>query len=137
MDTDFFLRRFFVAGLMALAGALTAGAYAHDNRLIDSNNPYLLMHAHNPVEWYSWGPEALERAQREHKPIFLSIGYSTCYWCRVAERTVFSDPQIAASMNAWFINIKVDREERPDLDAIYMLATQLITAGAGGWPNNL
>src|SRR5262245_8220516 len=75
---------------------------AHSNRLIDSNNPYLLLHAHNPVDWYPWGPEALERARRENKPIFLSIGYSTCYWCHVAERTLFSDPQIARLMNDWF-----------------------------------
>ena len=110
---------------------------AHTNRLIDSNNPYLLLHAHNPVDWYPWGIEAFDKARRENKPIFLSIGYSTCYWCHVAERTLFSDPHIARLMNDWFVNVKVDREERPDIDAIYLLATQLITAGAGGWPNNL
>ncbi len=110
---------------------------AHTNRLIDSGNPYLLLHAHNPVDWYPWGPEALEKAKRENRPIFLSIGYSTCYWCHVAERTLFSNPRIAELMNRWFVNIKVDREERPDLDAVYMLATELITGGAGGWPNNL
>ena len=110
---------------------------AHTNRLIDSNNPYLLLHAHNPVDWYPWGPEAFDKARRENKPIFLSIGYSTCYWCHVAERTLFSDPDIAKLMNDGFVNIKVDREERPDIDAIYLLATQLITAGGGGWPNNL
>ena len=109
----------------------------HTNRLIDSNNPYLLLHAHNPVDWYPWGPEALQKAKREGKPIFLSIGYSTCYWCHVAERTLFSNPAIAKLMNQWFVNIKVDREERPDLDAVYMLATQLITSGPGGWPNNV
>src|SRR6476619_823540 len=127
-----------VASIVLLAAAtLARGAEPQSNRLIDSNNPYLLLHAHNPVDWYPWGPEALEKAKRENKPIFLSIGYSTCYWCHVAERTLFSNPQIAQLMNAWFVNIKVDREERPDLDAIYMLATQLITAGPGGWPNNL
>ena len=112
-------------------------APAHTNRLIDSGNPYLLLHAHNPVDWYPWGPEALEKAKREDRPIFLSIGYSTCYWCHVAERTLFSNPRIAELMNQWFVNIKVDREERPDLDAIYMLATGLITGGPGGWPNNV
>jgi uncharacterized protein YyaL (SSP411 family) len=106
------------------------------NRLIDSNDPYLLLHAHNPVDWYPWGPEALATAKRENKPIFLSIGYSTCYWCHVAERTIYSNPQIARLMNQWFINIKVDREQRPDLDSIYMQATQLIT-GNGSWPNNV
>ena len=106
------------------------------NRLIDSANPYLLLHARNPVDWYPWGPEALARAKREDKPIFLSVGYSTCYWCHVAEKTIYSDPAIAALMNHWFINIKVDREERPDVDRIYMLATQLLT-GHGGWPNNV
>jgi hypothetical protein len=110
---------------------------AHTNRLIDSGNPYLLLHAHNPVDWYPWGPAAFEKAKRENRPIFLSIGYSTCYWCHVAERTLFSNPRIAQLMNEWFVNIKVDREERPDLDGIYMLATGLITGGPGGWPNNV
>jgi uncharacterized protein YyaL (SSP411 family) len=109
---------------------------AHTNRLIDSANPYLLQHAHNPVDWYPWGPEAIARAKAENKLIFLSIGYSTCYWCHLAERTVYADPAIAALMNAWFVNIKVDREERPDLDQVYMAARHLLT-GSGGWPNNL
>jgi len=104
--------------------------------LIHETSPYLLLHAHNPVNWYSWGPEALERAREESKPIFLSVGYSTCYWCHVMERQVFSDPEIAELMNRWFINIKVDREERPDLDDIYMTATHLLT-GSGGWPNSV
>src|SRR5215475_830794 len=129
------------ACLLAMLGwscvPFSHGAEARSNRLIDSHNPYLLLHAHNPVDWYPWGAEALGKAKRENKPIFLSIGYSTCYWCHVAERTLFSNPQIAELMNRWFVNIKVDREERPDIDAIYMLATQLITGGAGGWPNNL
>jgi uncharacterized protein len=103
------------------------------NRLIDSTSPYLLQHAHNPVDWYPWGPEALERAKREGKPIFLSIGYSACHWCHVMEREVFEKQDIANIMNQYFVNIKVDREERPDLDEIYMLATQ-ITSGSGGWP---
>src|SRR5229473_4452666 len=113
-----------------------AEQHAYTNRLIDSHDPYLLLHAHNPVDWYPWGPEALSRAKRENKPIFLSIGYSTCYWCHVAERTIYSNPEIAKLMNQWFINIKVDREQRPDVDQIYMLATELLT-GQGGWPNNV
>ncbi|NKB66037.1 MAG: DUF255 domain-containing protein [Candidatus Latescibacteria bacterium] len=106
------------------------------NHLAGETSPYLLLHAHNPVEWYPWGPEALERARREDKPIFLSVGYSTCYWCHVMERLVFTRADIAAQMNQRFINIKVDREERPDLDRIYMTATHLMT-GHGGWPNSV
>jgi uncharacterized protein len=106
------------------------------NRLIHSDDPYLLMHGHDPVDWYPWGAEALSRAKRENKPIFVSIGYSSCYWCHVAERELYSNPAIAGLMNKWFINIKIDREERPDLDSIYMEARQLLTGG-GGWPNNL
>ncbi len=108
----------------------------HTNRLIDSNDPYLLLHAHNPVDWYPWGAEALAKARREDKPIFVSIGYSTCYWCHVAERTIYSDPAIAKLMNEWFVNIKVDREQRPDIDRIYVLATQTLV-GRAGWPNNV
>jgi uncharacterized protein len=103
------------------------------NHLIDASSPYLLQHAHNPVDWYPWGAEALERARRENKPIFLSIGYAACHWCHVMEHQCFENADIAARMNAHFINIKVDREERPDLDDLYMLATQLMT-GTGGWP---
>jgi uncharacterized protein YyaL (SSP411 family) len=112
------------------------GKHVYTNRLIDSHDPYLLLHAHNPVDWYPWGAEALEKARRENKPIFISIGYSTCYWCHVAEREIYSNPQIAKLMNEWFVNIKIDREERPDLDRIYMLATRIMT-GNGGWPNNV
>jgi uncharacterized protein len=108
----------------------------HTNRLIDSNDPYLLLHAHNPVDWYPWGTEALEKAKREQKPIFLSIGYSTCYWCHVAEETIYSRQEFADLMNAWFVNVKVDREQRPDIDRLYMAATQAMT-GRGGWPNNV
>jgi uncharacterized protein YyaL (SSP411 family) len=85
------------------------------NRLIHSASPYLLQHAHNPVDWYPWGEEAIGKARKENKPIFLSIGYSTCYWCHVAERTIYSNPAIATLMNQWFISIKVDREERRQL----------------------
>ncbi len=103
------------------------------NRLIHETSPYLLQHAHNPVDWYPWGEEALERAKAEDKPILLSIGYSACHWCHVMERESFENEAIAALMNESFVNIKVDREERPDLDAIYMEAVQMMT-GSGGWP---
>ena len=112
------------------------GSWKWTNRLIHETSPYLLLHAHNPVEWYPWGDEALERAKKENKLIFLSVGYSTCYWCHVMEREVFSNPEIAALMNKDFINIKIDREERPDLDEIYMTATQLLIQ-RGGWPNSV
>ena len=103
------------------------------NRLIDETSPYLLQHAHNPVDWYPWGEEALERAEREDMPILLSVGYSACHWCHVMERESFEDAEIAALMNDNFICIKVDREERPDIDSIYMMAVQALT-GQGGWP---
>jgi uncharacterized protein len=103
------------------------------NRLADETSPYLLQHAHNPVDWYPWGKEAHQRAKAEDRPIFLSIGYSACHWCHVMERESFEDPKIAALMNKHFVNIKVDREERPDLDGIYMAAVQAMT-GHGGWP---
>ena len=103
------------------------------NRLLDETSPYLLQHAHNPVDWYAWGPEALERAQSEDKPILLSVGYSACHWCHVMERESFEDAEIAAQMNENFVCIKVDREERPDIDSIYMGAVQAMT-GRGGWP---
>jgi len=113
-----------------------SGPYAYTNRLIDSHDPYLLLHAHNPVDWYPWGAEAFAKAKKENKPIFLSIGYSTCYWCHVAERTIYSNPDIAKLMNQRFVNVKVDSEQRPDVDRIYMIARELMTGG-GGWPNNL
>ncbi|MFN3651745.1 MAG: thioredoxin domain-containing protein [Armatimonadota bacterium] len=106
---------------------------ASPNRLIDSTSPYLLQHAHNPVDWYPWGEEALGRARAENRPIFLSIGYSACHWCHVMERESFENPAIAEILNREFVSIKVDREERPDLDEIYMTATQLMTQ-SGGWP---
>ncbi len=106
------------------------------NRLIHEKSPYLLQHAYNPVDWYPWGDKAFERAQKEDKPIFLSIGYSTCHWCHVMERESFEDPDVARMMNELVISIKVDREERPDLDHIYMTVCQLLT-GSGGWPLNI
>ncbi len=104
------------------------------NRLIHESSPYLRQHAHNPVDWYAWGAEALSRAAMENRPILLSIGYSACHWCHVMERESFEDPETAALMNALFVNIKVDREERPDLDRIYQLAHQILTQRGGGWP---
>ncbi|MFN9719016.1 MAG: thioredoxin domain-containing protein, partial [Planctomycetota bacterium] len=119
--------------------AVTSETQSPANRLGKESSPYLLMHAHNPVDWYAWGPEAFEKARSEKKPIFLSIGYSSCYWCHVMERQTFSDPKVAGYLNQHFVSIKVDREERPDLDEIYM--TSLIVyqqaagrSGGGGWP---
>src|SRR6187455_2905626 len=103
------------------------------NRLANETSPYLLQHAHNPVDWYPWGPEALERAKREDKPIFLSIGYAACHWCHVMERESFEDAATADDLNRDFVAAKVDREERPDLDQVYMAAVQAMTGG-GGWP---
>jgi uncharacterized protein YyaL (SSP411 family) len=103
------------------------------NRLIHEQSPYLLQHAHNPVDWYPWGREAFERAGQEDKPIFLSIGYSTCHWCHVMAHESFEDPEVAALLNQGFISIKVDREERPDIDQVYMAVCQMMT-GHGGWP---
>ncbi|GAB4279296.1 MAG: thioredoxin domain-containing protein [Deferrisomatales bacterium] len=129
------------AGLiLALWGLLTVplapgaeGPAARANRLLQEKSPYLLQHAHNPVDWYPWGPEAFDTARRERKLIFLSIGYSTCHWCHVMERESFSDPRVAAVLNAHFVAIKVDREERPDVDQVYMEVCQALTGG-GGWP---
>jgi uncharacterized protein YyaL (SSP411 family) len=103
------------------------------NRLAGERSPYLLQHANNPVDWYPWGDEAFSRAVREDKPIFVSIGYSTCHWCHVMEHESFEDAAVAAALNKDFIAIKVDREERPDIDRVYMTFVQA-TTGAGGWP---
>lgn len=110
--------------------------HAVANRLIDSSSPYLLQHAHNPVDWYPWGEEAFAKAREENKPILVSIGYSTCYWCHVMEREIFENPEIAKLMNESIVSIKIDREQRPDVDDLYMTATQLMTH-SGGWPNNV
>jgi len=106
------------------------------NRLIHESSPYLLQHSHNPVDWYPWTDEAFEKAKKEDKPVLVSIGYAACHWCHVMERESFENPEVAAIMNEHFINIKVDREERPDVDHIYMDAIQAIT-GSGGWPLNV
>ncbi len=110
--------------------------HKHTNRLINETSPYLLQHAHNPVDWYPWGDEALQRAKVEDKPILVSIGYAACHWCHVMERESFEDESTAELMNKYFINIKIDREERPDLDHVYMDAVQAM-AGNGGWPLNV
>ncbi len=104
------------------------------NRLSEETSPYLLQHAENPVDWHAWGEKALARARDEDRPILLSIGYSACHWCHVMERESFEDEAIAAVMNEHYISIKVDREERPDLDDIYMAATLAMNQGQGGWP---
>ena len=136
-----------VLGLIAIVGFIMAGdasakkentstetsEHKYTNRLISQSSPYLLQHAHNPVDWYPWGDEAFERAKKEGKPVFLSIGYSTCHWCHVMERESFENEQIARVMNEHFICIKVDREQRPDVDQIYMNAVMMMT-GSGGWP---
>uniref|UniRef100_UPI00359357F1 DUF255 domain-containing protein n=1 Tax=Aquiflexum sp. TaxID=1872584 RepID=UPI00359357F1 len=106
------------------------------NQLIHSQSPYLLQHAHNPVDWYPWGEEALEKSKRESKPIIVSIGYSACHWCHVMEKESFEDEATAEIMNANFVCIKIDREERPDLDNIYMDAIQTMGLN-GGWPLNV
>ena len=112
---------------------------AHDgkftNRLIDESSPYLLQHAHNPVDWYPWGKEALEKAEKENKLIVISIGYSSCHWCHVMEKESFSDDEVANFMNENFVSIKVDREERPDIDQIFVDASNMMT-GRAGWPLN-
>jgi len=110
--------------------------HPYTNRLIHEKSPYLLLHAHNPVDWYPWGEEAFAKARRDNKPIFLSVGYYTCHWCHVMERESYSNPAIAELLNRWFISIKVDREERPDIDNEYMSFVEA-TTGSGGWPMNV
>ena len=108
----------------------------HTNRLANEASPYLQQHQHNPVDWYPWGEEGFKKARDENKPIFLSIGYSTCHWCHVMERESFEDEATAKVMNEHFVCIKLDREERPDVDKIYMTFVQA-TTGSGGWPLNV
>jgi uncharacterized protein YyaL (SSP411 family) len=118
---------------LSLCGTQEKEMKQHTNRLAKEKSPYLLQHAHNPVDWYPWGPEAFEKAKKEDKPIFLSIGYSTCHWCHVMEHESFEDEEVAKILNENFVPIKVDREERPDVDQIYMACVQAMT-GQGGWP---
>ena len=108
----------------------------HTNLLAREKSPYLLQHAHNPVDWFAWNDEAFEKARRENKPVFLSVGYSTCHWCHVMERESFEDERVGKFLNEHFVSIKVDREERPDVDKIYMTFVQA-TTGGGGWPMNV
>ncbi|HET9430837.1 MAG TPA: DUF255 domain-containing protein, partial [Chitinophagaceae bacterium] len=110
--------------------------HKYTNKLVNETSPYLLQHAHNPVDWHPWSEEALGKAKAENKPVLVSIGYSACHWCHVMEKESFEDEQTARFMNEHFINIKIDREERPDLDHIYMDAVQAMT-GSGGWPLNV
>ena len=116
-------------------GVISVGR-KYTNRLVASKSPYLLQHAQNPVDWYPWGEAAFAKARQENKPIFLSVGYSTCHWCHVMERESFENEAIAKIMNEHFICIKVDREERPDVDRVYMKFVQA-TTGGGGWPMNV
>src|SRR2546421_2043765 len=121
---------------LAFGQRAVAAEVTHTNRLIHEKSPYLLQHAHNPVDWYPWGKEAFDKAKKENKPIFLSVGYSTCHWCHVMEHESFENSEIAKLMNDNFVNIKVDREERPDIDQVYMTFVQA-TTGSGGWPMNV
>ncbi|RVE55651.1 hypothetical protein OJAV_G00234130 [Oryzias javanicus] len=119
--------------LSMASGEGPPSAHKHTNRLAKEKSPYLLQHAHNPVDWYPWGPEAFEKAKKEDKPIFLSVGYSTCHWCHVMERESFQDEEVGKILNEHFVCIKLDREERPDVDKVYMTFVQA-TSGGGGWP---
>ncbi|HEY0766660.1 MAG TPA: thioredoxin domain-containing protein [Steroidobacteraceae bacterium] len=110
------------------------GMPKYTNHLASETSPYLRKHAHNPVEWYPWGSAALERARSERKPIHLSVGYNACHWCSVLEKESFEDEATARILNDNFVNIKVDREERPDIDRIYQIAQQMLTQRSGGWP---
>ncbi|HEX5133046.1 MAG TPA: DUF255 domain-containing protein, partial [Candidatus Krumholzibacteria bacterium] len=145
MPMRYFLLAVVAAALVAACGdsspgeeghsevTMTPSTDSHRNRLANEKSPYLLQHAGNPVDWYPWGDEAFAAARRENKPVFLSIGYSTCHWCHVMEHESFEDSTIAALLNRAFICIKVDREERPDIDHVYMTVCQMMT-GSGGWP---
>ena len=134
-----------VASILAVCSLATSGLFAETvapqptNRLAGETSPYLLMHAHNPVDWFPWGEEAFAKARQEKKLVFLSIGYSSCYWCHVMERESFKNDDIAKYLNEHFICIKVDREERPDIDDLYMTALQIYfqlvgSPQGGGWP---
>ncbi|MBZ5627320.1 MAG: DUF255 domain-containing protein [Acidobacteriia bacterium] len=124
-----------VAAVGQRSGAAKASG-RYSNHLVGEKSPYLLLHAHNPVDWYPWGEEAFAKARRENKPIFLSIGYYTCHWCHVMERESYANPAIAALLNKWFVAVKVDREERPDVDRTYIAFLEATTGGAG-WPANV
>lgn len=126
----------FVQALLLVGGIVSDAATPgprHRNHLAGEKSPYLLQHAGNPMDWYPWGEEAFRKARAEDKPIFLSIGYATCHWCHVMEQQCFEDPEVAELMNRTFVNIKVDREERSDIDHVHMTVCQMLT-GSGGWP---
>ena len=130
-----------LAAVLAIVTAAPASGQEKEppkftNRLAKEQSPYLLLHAHNPTDWYPWGPEAFEKAKKENKLIFLSVGYSSCYWCHVMERECFNNAEVAKLLNQWFVCIKVDREERPDIDQVYMTALNLLQ-GRGGWPMSM
>ena len=132
---------FIILGISACNEAPLSGdnaneSYAFTNDLIHESSPYLLQHAHNPVNWMPWGDAAFEKAKKENKLVLVSIGYSSCHWCHVMEHESFEDQEVAALMNEKFVCIKVDREERPDVDQVYMDAVQFMTRGGGGWPLN-
>src|SRR5215467_12774893 len=143
MHTNFIYSVLLIVGRKTSTGGLTSPGRADErpgvvwgpvaNRLAQETSPYLLQHRENPVNWYPWGEEALARARGEDRPILLSVGYSACHWCHVMAHESFEDPETAAYMNEHFVNVKVDREERPDVDALYMEAVQAIS-GQGGWP---
>jgi uncharacterized protein YyaL (SSP411 family) len=122
-----------IGGLLMGSSSEADSTERRANRLINEKSPYLLQHAYNPVDWYPWGDEAFEKARKENKPIFLSVGYSTCHWCHVMEEESFENPEVARLMNEAFVSIKVDREERPDIDGVYMTVCRMMT-GSGGWP---
>ncbi len=136
MTTHPFRRAAFAALALCITSAPAADPAGKPNRLAKESSPYLLQHAHNPVDWHPWGAEAFEKARKENKLVFLSIGYSSCHWCHVMERESFSDPAVAKLLNDNFVCVKVDREERPDVDEVYMTAL-LVTNGGGGWPLSL
>src|SRR5262250_3656494 len=112
----------------------SAQSKVHVNRLSEATSPYLLQHKHNPVDWWTWGPEALAEAKASNRPILLSVGYAACHWCHVMAHESFEDEETAQLLNTEFVNIKVDREERPDIDRIYQIAQQMLTQRTGGWP---
>src|SRR5436853_2104826 len=122
--------------ILFLLSGCSSAEHKTQNRLIHASSPYVIAHADNPVDWYEWGTEALDKAKKENKPLLISIGYASCHWCHVMEKESFMDTAVARLMNQSFVCIKVDREERPDIDNIYLHACQLLNNGEAGWPLN-